>query len=116
MSVWPYTTRRWARLRLLKFQRDPCCQACLQDGEVVAAEVVDHRVPISKEGREKRSAAEAFPPLDALASLCQHHHNQKTRAEQLGTNDWMRIGCNVFGRPNDPDHHWNRKSEKGVKA
>jgi hypothetical protein len=92
-----------------KFQRNPLCEVCLQVfGEVVAAEVVDHRTPITKEGREKRSAAEAFPPLDQLASLCAMHHSQKTRAEQLGDKDWMRKGCDIFGCPNDPDHHWNK--------
>jgi 5-methylcytosine-specific restriction endonuclease McrA len=108
MNVWPYTTRRWQRLRLQKMMRHPLCEACLQVGEIVPAEVVDHRKPISKEGREKRIAAEAFPPLDQLASLCASHHNIKTRAEQLGQKDWMRAGCDIFGRPNDPDHHWNR--------
>jgi 5-methylcytosine-specific restriction enzyme A len=104
MSVWPYTSRRWERVRQQKMMRDPLCEACLQVGEIVPAEVVDHRVPISKEGREKRSAAEAFPPLDRLASLCESHHNAKTRAEQLGEKNWMHKGCDIFGRPLDPDH------------
>jgi 5-methylcytosine-specific restriction protein A len=110
MSVWPYTTRRWERVRLLKMQQNPLCEACLQVGEIVPAEVVDHRTPISKEGREKRSAAEAFPPLDRLASLCAGHHNAKTRAEQLGVKNWMNKGCDIFGRPLDRNHHWNRES------
>jgi len=110
MSVWPYTTRRWERLRTQKFQRNPLCEACLQVGEIVPAEVVDHRIPISQDGRKKRSAAEAFPPLDQLASLCASHHNQKTRAEQLGQKDWMRAGCDVFGRPLDRDHPWNKEA------
>jgi hypothetical protein len=64
---------------------------------------------ITKEGREKRLAAEAFPPLDQLASLCASHDNQKTRAEQLGEN-FMHKGCDIFGMPNDPDHPaWNRE-------
>src|SRR6516225_4840087 len=79
MSVWPYTTRRWERVRKQKMMRDPLCEACLTVGEIVPAEVVDHRKPITKEGREKRSAAEAFPPLDDLASLCAAHHKAKIR-------------------------------------
>jgi hypothetical protein len=78
-----------------------------------AAEAVDHRTPISERGREQRLMAEAFPPLDQLASLCASHHNTKTRAEQLGDKDWMRKGCDIFGRPNDPDHHWNKQRAKG---
>jgi 5-methylcytosine-specific restriction endonuclease McrA len=110
MNVWPYTTRRWERLRLLKLQQNPLCEVCLQQrAEVVAAEVVDHRIPISERGRKERLASEAFPSLDALASLCASHHNQKTRAEQLGETHWMRKGCDIFGCPNDPDHHWNSR-------
>ena len=110
MSCWPYSTRRWERLRLQKLARNPLCEICFQqNAEVVAAEVVDHRVPISEHGRKTRSAAEAFPHLDALTSLCASHHNQKTRAEQLGETDWMRRGCDIFGRPNDCDHPWNKQ-------
>jgi 5-methylcytosine-specific restriction enzyme A len=109
MSCWPYNTRRWERVRQQKLMRNPLCEACLQVGEIVPAEVVDHRTPISKEGREKRVAAEGFPTLDRLASLCASHHNAKTRAEQLGEKDWMRKGCDIFGRPNDPDHPWNKE-------
>jgi 5-methylcytosine-specific restriction enzyme A len=105
MSVWPYTTRRWERVQ--KMMRDPLCEACLTVGEITPAEVVDHHKPITKEGRAKRSAGEAFPPLDALASLCASHHNAKTWAEQRGEGYW-RKGCDIFGRPNDPDHHWNK--------
>jgi 5-methylcytosine-specific restriction protein A len=112
MSCWPYTTRRWERLRLQKLMRHPLCEACLQvGGEITPAEVVDHRNPISERGRKERLAAEAFPPLEQLASLCAPHHNAKTRAEQLGE-DYMRKGCDIFGRPNDPDHPWNRERAK----
>jgi 5-methylcytosine-specific restriction endonuclease McrA len=109
VSIWPYNTRRWERLRKLKLTHHPLCEACLQEGAIVPAEVVDHRTPISQRGRDERLATEAFPVLDRLASLCASHHNQKTRAEQLGQTDWMRAGCDVFGRPNDPDHLWNRE-------
>lgn len=110
MSDWPYTTRRWERLRRLKLQMNPLCEACLQDGEIVPAEVVDHRIPISERGRKERWMTEAFPSLNQLASLCASHHNQKTRAEQLGQKDWMRAGCDVYGRPRDPLHPWNREN------
>jgi 5-methylcytosine-specific restriction endonuclease McrA len=110
MSCWPYTTKRWERLRLVKLAKNPCCEACLQVGEVTAAEAVDHRIPISERGRKQRLMSEAFPPLDQLASLCASHHNAKTRAEQLGEKNYMHKGCDIFGRPNDPDHHWNKQS------
>jgi 5-methylcytosine-specific restriction protein A len=113
MSVWPYNTRRWGRLRLLKFQESPLCEICLRDrAEVVPAEVVDHRIPISERGRREHDVVEAFPALDALASLCAPHHNQKSRAEQLGDMDYMHKGCDVFGRPLDRDHQWNKEGVK----
>jgi 5-methylcytosine-specific restriction protein A len=116
MSTWPYSTRRWERLRLQKMQVNPCCEACLQIGEVVPAEVVDHRVPISREGRKERRAAEAFTPLDQLASLCARCHNSKTRAEQLGVKDYMRRGFDVRGYPLDRNHPWYRESAAKTKG
>jgi 5-methylcytosine-specific restriction endonuclease McrA len=56
--------------------------------------VVDHRTPITKGG-------DPFAGLDQLASLCERHHNAKTAAEQRGE-DYMRKGCDIFGRPNNP--------------
>ena len=106
MSDWPYTTRRWERLRLLKLAQHPLCEACLQDGEVVPAEVVDHRIPISEHGRKERLTSEAFPPLEGLASLCARCHNTKSRSEQLGQKDWMRAGCDLRGYPRDRNHPW----------
>jgi 5-methylcytosine-specific restriction enzyme A len=103
MSVWPYSTQRWQRLRLHKLRQQPLCEACLQVGEIEPATVVDHRVPITQGG-------DSFPALDRLASLCESHHNAKTAAEQRGE-DYMRKGCDIFGRPNDPDHPWNRERE-----
>ena len=108
MSVWPYSTQRWQRLRLHKLRQQPLCEACLQVGEIVPATVVDHRAPITKSGREERLASEAFPSLDRLASLCERHHNEKTNAEQRGE-DCLRKGCDIFGRPNDPDHPWHNQ-------
>jgi hypothetical protein len=77
-------------------------------GEVQAANAVDHRTPISRRAREERLVVEAFPALDHLASLCERHHNLKTAADKRGE-DYMAKGCNVFGRPNDADHPWNRE-------
>jgi 5-methylcytosine-specific restriction protein A len=112
MSEWPYNTRRWERVRQQKMMQNPLCEACLQVGEIEPAAVVDHRNPISERGRKERLAAEAFPPLDQLASLCESHHNQKTRAEQLGEN-FMHKGCDIFGYPNDPNHAWYRGGKNG---
>ena len=100
MAKWPYTTQRWQRLRKYKLQLNPLCEACLQLGYIEPATTVDHRTPINRGG-------EPYPEIDKLASLCERCHNMKTRCEQLGE-DYMRKGCDVFGRPLDPDHSWNR--------
>lgn len=83
----------------------PLCEACLQMGRIEVANAVDHRTPISKRGRKERSVEEAFPHLDKLAALCERCHNAKSAAEQHGE-DYMRKGCDIFGRPNDLDHPW----------
>jgi 5-methylcytosine-specific restriction enzyme A len=100
MAEWPYNTQRWQRLRRHKLRAHPLCEACLQVGRIEPAEVVDHRTPIKRGG-------DPFPELEQLASLCAGCHNGKTRAEQLGK-DYFRMGCDVFGRPLDPNHPWNR--------
>ena len=106
MAKWPYTAQRWQRLRKYKLQLNPLCEACLQLGYIEPATTVDHRTPINRGG-------EPYPEIDKLASLCERCHNMKTRCEQLGE-DYMRKGCDVFGRPLDPDHSWNR--ERGGKV
>ncbi|SRR6266705_5637863 len=105
MSVWPYSTRRWERLRRAKLRERPLCEACLQQGRIELAVAVDHRKPITKRARAERDVCEAFPHLDLLASLCASCHNAKSNAEQRG-GDWLRKGCDVFGRPLDPRHPW----------
>ena len=84
---------------------------CLQIGEIIPADVVDHRIPISERGRKERLAVEAFPSLNALASLCESHHNQKTRYEQIGE-DYLLKGCDICGYPFDRRHPWYRDTVK----
>jgi 5-methylcytosine-specific restriction endonuclease McrA len=101
MSVYPYSTQRWQRLRRLKLRTNPLCEACLQIGSIEPAVAVDHCKPISREGRQQRRVAEAFPALEQLASLCEGCHNRKTRGEQLGREFTPKVvhGCDVHGRP-----------------
>ena len=51
--------------------------------------------------------------LDQLASLCDElpQHEDEVRAVRRGLHG---KGCDVFGRPLDPDHSWNR--ERGGKV
>jgi len=107
MAKWPYSTARWQRLRRLKLQAHPLCEACMQQyKQIEPATEVDHRIPINGGG-------DPFPALEWLASLCARCHNSKTRYEQLGgEGDWMHIGCDIYGMPNDPSHPWNREKLK----
>ena len=99
MAKWPYSTQKWLRLRRHKLRINPLCEACLQLGSIEPATAVDHRTPINAGG-------DPYPPIEQLASLCASCHNMKTRCEQLGE-DYMRKGCDVFGRPLDSAHPWN---------
>jgi 5-methylcytosine-specific restriction endonuclease McrA len=77
-----YDTRRWQRLRKHKLREHPLCEACLQIGQIEPAIAVDHRVRIATGG-------EPYPALEGLASLCARHHNAKTRAEQMGEENYI---------------------------
>src|SRR4030095_14991224 len=100
MAAWPYSTQRWQRLRRLKLQVNPLCEACLQVGRLEPATEIHHRTPINAGGNP-------YPPVDELASLCAGCHNAMTRADQLGE-DYMAKGFDIFGNPLDPNHPWYR--------
>jgi len=104
MARWPYTTQRWRRLRRLKLRERPLCEACLAQGQIEPATTVDHRVRITDGGNP-------FPAVQDLSSLCASCHNSKSRAEQMGQDYWVK-GCDLFGRPLDPNHPWNREAKK----
>lgn len=108
MADWPYSTARWQRLRRLKLSSSPICEDCERIGIVVPAQAVDHRTPISAGG-------EAFPDLDALASLCHSCHSAKTaRGVEAGavrtSKPRVRKGCDADGNPLDPTHPWSTKN------
>src|SRR5512139_1179239 len=94
MAKWPYTTRRWQRLRRMKLRQNPLCELCLKVGEFEVATAVDHVVAI-------KAGGEVYPSLEGLASLCDSCHNRKTRAEQLGRAPPPKVvtGCDADGRP-----------------
>lgn len=72
-----YDSALWRhKVRPHKAAHDPLCQACKFEGRNVPMWAVDHWHPIST-GGHRTSASN-------LVSLCEHHHNVKTKAEQLG--------------------------------
>lgn len=70
----------------------------LRLGRIVQASVVDHILP-------HRGDQALFWDKDNWQSLCAECHNRhKQRIEHGG----MESGCDLSGRPTDPEHPWNR--------
>ena len=70
-----YKSKSWANASRLYRLNNPCCEACLKDGIVKKADVVDHIIEI-KDDWSKRLDESNFQ------SLCHRHHNQKTWREK----------------------------------
>jgi len=68
-----YQRKVWKNVRSLQLQLEPLCRRCRKDGKFVAAEVVDHIIPISSGGSELEHSN--------LQSLCKSCHNAKTRSD-----------------------------------
>jgi len=98
MAVWPYSTKRWQRLRLAHLSAEPCCRYCAAVGLTTPATLVDHIVPV------RDAPDRAFDP-ENLCGLCAScHSGAKQSADRTGTMP----GCTLDGRPLDPGHHWNK--------
>ena len=69
-----YQSSRWRVVRAAFLRSNPLCVACSGAGEFIAAQVVDHVVPI-KAGGERFDAAN-------LQALCVPCHNRKTATER----------------------------------
>ena len=66
----------WTKdLRPAQLVREPFCRECAKQGERVRATVVDHIVPF-------RGDWKLFVDPNNHQSLCKHHHDLKTAAEQ----------------------------------
>ena len=96
MAAWPYSSRRWQRVRERQLAREPLCRVC---GGL--ATDVDHIRPW-KAGGSIWDAAN-------LQSLCQRCHAAKSSAVDKQGKDWRTWeirGSNVHGEPLDPAHPW----------
>ncbi|WP_179955998.1 HNH endonuclease [Pannonibacter tanglangensis] len=103
MPGWPYNTRAWKRLRLVKLSASPVCEVCARRGVVEAARVVDHNTAINAGG-------DPFPPLDGLTAMCVPCHNSKTAAVDRKTAlpFARRIkGFDADGNPLDDTDEWH---------
>lgn len=68
-------TRAWQRLRRIVLNEEPLCRTCATEGRDVAAEHVDHDVPLSRGGTNDRSN---------LVPLCASCHSRKTVQQDGG--------------------------------
>ena len=102
MARWPYSTDRWQRLRRTKLAMNPLCEYCPPYSPRPARHV-DHKVSI-------RDGGEVWD-LDNLASCCPECHNRKTARLDgaFGNKKRKGYGCDVAGKPLDPDHWWWNK-------
>lgn len=75
---------RWRKARLAFLRRHPLCAACEKQGRVVAALVVDHKIP-------HRGDERLFWDQSNWQPLCKDCHDRKTAMEDGG-----------FGRPIKP--------------
>lgn len=90
---WMYRTKAWKERRAWQLRREPLCERCRDQGRVVKATVVHHR--IRHEG--------AWPifigsPLDSLCKQC--HDSIEQSIDRLGYSREI----DVNGKPIDPRH------------
>jgi 5-methylcytosine-specific restriction protein A len=64
--------RVWMRIRRRQLRDEPLCRVCKERGLVVAADEVDHIIPLERGGTDHPSN---------LQSLCTPDHRAKTNAE-----------------------------------
>lgn len=72
-----YKTAAWLSLRNRQLSTQPLCQACLLDGQVTAANHIDHVFPWRVIGEQ------AFK-RNLFQSLCETHHGVKSGLEKRG--------------------------------
>lgn len=95
LSMWVHPIRG---LRAQQLAKQPLCERHLKRGVVVPADTVNHRQP------HKGDMALFRDPAN-LESTCAACHSGVIRAEEVRGHV---IGCDVNGRPLDPQHPWNR--------
>ena len=94
-----YDRRAWRRASRAFLQANPLCRMCQEVGKTRLAELVDHIEP-------HRGDPELFWDQDNWAASCKPcHDGAKQELEKSGT---IR-GCDINGRPLDPNHPWNQE-------
>ena len=63
-----YQGQRWRKVRDMKLQRDPLCEACAQAGRTTVAVLVHHLLPVKEHWEQRYN-------LDFMVSICHPCHN-----------------------------------------
>ena len=77
-----YNTRRWKKLRELKFRNNPVCEECEKIGITRQTEEVHHRIPFDI-GDLNIELAYDYDNLIALCAECHHRIHEKLRTVKL---------------------------------
>ena len=73
-TTFDYNAPRWRNLRNAYRNENPICEECKRQGITTPMAIVDHIIPISKDG-----SAWDWKNLQSLCTPC---HNSKSRKEQ----------------------------------
>ena len=94
-----YDTQRWKRERAAFLRRNPLCRMCEAIGLTSLARAVDHVEP-------HRGNETLFWNQDNWQPICLTCHSAAKQAQER---TGQIRGCDVHGRPLDPNHPWNVK-------
>lgn len=64
-----YQSKEWKHLRALKFQLNPICEDCLEQGRITETHTIDHIIPRKQGGPDH---------INNLRSRCKRHNAIKT--------------------------------------
>ncbi len=69
-----YRSKEWRKLRAIHLSKEPFCRDCKKEGRIIQGRIVDHIHEINQGGGA----------LDEnnLQTLCQTHHNRKTKKNE----------------------------------
>lgn len=93
-----YNLKAWRVARQSQLARQPLCERCRKAGRITAATVVNHR-------KAHKGDWSLFIDPGNHESVCVDHHDGLIQREEARGHV---IGCDVNGRPVDPEHPWNR--------
>lgn len=99
-----YLSREWRVVRLIVLRRDGYrCVICRRDVSASGEARVDHVKP-------RATHPELSLVVENLRTLCTTCDSNSHREKRNGSavRDSRFTGCDIAGRPFDPDHVWNR--------